>query len=218
MDLANADHRVLAAVAIHPNDAPALAASGELQHQFDELSVLAADPRVAAVGETGLDFYRTGEDGRAAQFESFEAHIAIAKHRGRALQIHDRDAHDAVVETLLRVGAPEQTVFHCFSGDAELARICNEQGWKMSFAGPVTFTNAPQLREALQVADPSLVLVETDSPFLTPAPFRGRPNAPYMLPVTVRFMAGLLGRELDEWCAQLTANTHATYGSWDDRA
>lgn len=217
-DLAGSDPRVLAAVALHPNEAPRLAAEGELTTHLSELSRLAVLPRVRAVGETGLDFFRTGEDGRAAQIESFEAHIDIAKENGLALQIHDRDAHAAVVETLLRVGAPERTVFHCFSGDAALAHICNEHGWFMSFSGTVTFKNAPQLREALRTARPELVLVETDAPFLTPAPFRGRPNAPYLMPHTVRCVADTWERELDVTCEGLARNTERVYGSWSDDA
>lgn len=214
--LAATDPRVLAAVALHPNEAPKLFAAGKLSEQLSEISRLAAQPRVRAVGETGLDFFRTGEDGRAAQLESFEAHIEIARQNECALQIHDRDAHAAVVETLKRVGAPERTVFHCFSGDAELARICADNGWYISFAGTMTFKNAPALREALTVADPSRVLVETDAPFLTPEPFRGRPNAPYMMPHTVRRMAEVLEEPLDELCARLAANTERVYGSWAD--
>ena len=213
--LAASDPRVLAAVALHPNEAPRLFAEGLLSAHLSEISRLAAQPRVRAVGETGLDFFRTGEDGREAQIESFETHIEIAKANGIALQIHDRDAHDEVVATLLRVGAPARTVFHCFSGDAKLARICNDHGWYMSFAGTMTFKNAPALREALAVAKPELVLAETDAPFLTPEPFRGRPNAPYLLPHTVRRMAETLELELDEMCARIAANTERVYGSWD---
>lgn len=133
---------MLAAVAIHPNEAPAYEEAGTLDDALAEIHELAGRPRVRAVGETGLDFFRTGEEGRAAQQRSFEEHIRIAKERGIALQIHDRDAHDEVVATLLRVGAPERTVFHCFSGDEDLARICAENGWYMSFSGTVTFKNA----------------------------------------------------------------------------
>ena len=213
--LAASDPRVLAAVALHPNEAPRLFAEGLLSSHLSEIARLAAKPRVRAVGETGLDFYRTGEDGRAAQIESFETHIEIAKANGIALQIHDRDAHDEVVATLLRVGAPERTVFHCFSGDARLARVCNEHGWYMSFSGTSTFKNAPALREALTVARPELVLAETDAPFLTPEPFRGRPNAPYLLPHTVRRMAETLDEPLDDVCARLAVNTERVYGAWD---
>ena len=213
--LAARDPRVLAAVALHPNEAPRLFAEGRLSEHLSEISRLAAQPRVRAVGETGLDFFRTGEDGRASQLESFEAHIEIAKQNGVALQIHDRDAHEAVVAALLRVGAPERTVFHCFSGDAALARTCAEHGWYLSFAGTMTFKNAPALREALAAADPSRILVETDAPFLTPEPYRGRPNAPYLMPHTVRRMAEVLDEPLDELCIRLAANTERVYGSWD---
>ncbi|KAM9862752.1 TatD family hydrolase [Leucobacter sp. BZR 635] len=209
------DARVLAAVALHPNEAPRLAAAGKLSEHLSEIARLATQPRVRAVGETGLDFFRTGEDGRDAQYESFETHIEIAKANSIALQIHDRDAHDEVVATLTRVGAPARTVFHCFSGDAALARICNERGWYMSFAGTMTFKNAPALREALEVARPELVLVETDAPFLTPEPFRGRPNAPYLLPHTVRRLAEVQGKSLEAVCEQLAANTERVYGTWE---
>ena len=208
--------RVLAAVAIHPNEAPAYAAAGRLGEAIDVIDELAAQPRVRAIGETGLDFFRTGEDGRPAQFESFEAHIALAKKHAIAMQIHDRDAHDAVLETLARVGAPDRTVFHCFSGDDAMARIAADRGYYLSFAGNVTFKNAQNLRDALAVTPRERILVETDAPFLTPIPHRGRPNAPYLVPVTVRFMAAELGVDLDEFCAQLAANTLAAYGSFAD--
>jgi TatD DNase family protein len=213
-DVVNRDPRLLGAVALHPNDAPLLAEAGTLEDALAEIEQLAAGPRIRALGETGLDYFRTGEDGRGGQLVSFRSHIDIAKRLDKALQIHDRDAHDDVVATLLADGAPDRVVLHCFSGDAELARICNENGWYMSFAGTVTFKNAANLREALLVADPALVLVETDAPFLTPHPHRGRPNASYVMPSTVRAMAELLDTGLDELCSRLTANTEAVYGSW----
>ncbi|KAF2414479.1 deoxyribonuclease [Microbacterium sp. B35-04] len=208
--------RVLAAVAIHPNEAPAYAAAGRLDEAIAVIDELAAQPRVRAIGETGLDFFRTGEDGLPAQFESFEAHIGLAKKHGIAMQIHDRDAHDAVLETLARVGAPDRTVFHCFSGDDAMARIAAERGYYLSFAGNVTFKNAQNLRDALAVTPRERILVETDAPFLTPIPHRGRPNAPYLVPVTVRFMAAELGVDVDEFCAQVAANTLEAYGSFED--
>ena len=207
--------RVLAAVAIHPNEAPLYAAAGRLDEAIAAMDVLAAQPRVRAIGETGLDFFRTEPDGLPAQHESFEAHIALAKKHGVAMQIHDRDAHDAVLETLQRVGAPDRTVFHCFSGDADMARIAAERGYYLSFAGNITFKNAQNLRDALAVTPLERILVETDAPFLTPTPFRGRPNAPYLVPVTVRFMAAELGVDVDELSARIAANTVAVYGSFD---
>lgn len=208
--------RVLAAVAIHPNEAPVYAQQGMLDEAIAVIDELAAQPRVRAIGETGLDFFRTEGDGLPAQFESFEAHIALAKKHDLAMQIHDRDAHDAVLETLERVGAPERTVFHCFSGDDEMARVAADRGYWLSFAGNVTFKNAQNLRDALAVTPRERILVETDAPFLTPAPFRGRPNAPYLVPVTVRFLAEELGMPLDELCAQLAANTLEVYGAFED--
>ena len=169
--------------------------------------VVAALPQVKAVGETGLDFFRTETaDGHRRQEESFRAHIAIAKRTGTALVIHDRDAHDDVVRVLLDEGAPDRVVFHCFSGGPDLARTCAEHGWWMSFAGPVTFKANDDLRQAVQVAPTGLLLVETDAPFLTPMPYRGRPNAPYLVPLTVRSMAATKGLEVDELCAAIAAN------------
>ena len=212
---ASREPRMLAAVAIHPNEAPRYDEAGRLDEALAVIAELATRPRVRAIGETGLDFFRTPEEGRAAQFRSFEAHIEIAKSNGLALQIHDRDAHDDVIETLLRVGAPERTVFHCYSGDGAMARICADNGWYMSFAGTVTFKNAENLRDALEIAPRQLLLVETDAPFLTPTPLRGRPNAPYLLPHTLRFMASHLGTDVSMLAAQITSNTELVYGTWD---
>lgn len=214
-DAASTEPRMLAAVAIHPNEAPMLDAAGTLDDGLAQIAELARRPRVRCIGETGLDYYRTEEDGRGAQIRSFEAHIEIAKQNDLALQIHDRDAHDDVVATLKRVGAPERTVFHCFSGDTELAEICTENGWYMSFAGTATFKNAKNLRRALDVAPRALVLVETDAPFLTPMPYRGRPNASYLLPHTVRFIADHLDTDVTMLAAQILSNTEYVYGRWD---
>ena len=175
---------------------------GELEDALAEIEELAAHPRIRAIGETGLDFFRTEGEGLAHQRYSFRRHIDIAKRLDLTLQIHDRDAHSDVVQVLREEGTPERVVFHCFSGDEDLARICNSEGWFMSFAGTLTFKNATNLRAALAVADPELVLVETDSPFLTPHPHRGRPNASYMVPYTVRAMAELTGTDLAELCSQ----------------
>lgn len=216
VDAAASDPRVLAAVAIHPNDAPGYAADGQLEEALAVIDELAAHPRTRAIGETGLDFFRTGPEGRPAQFASFEAHIALAKKHGLAMQIHDRDAHEAVLSTLVRVGAPEKTVFHCFSGDEAMARVCADAGYYLSFAGNVTFKNAQNLRDALALTPLDRILVETDAPFLTPVPLRGRPNAPYLVPITVRFLAAELGIDVDELCAQLAANTVEVYGGFAD--
>jgi TatD DNase family protein len=214
-EMAAREPRMLAAVAIHPNDAPELEAAGTLDDALAEIDELAARPRVRAVGETGLDYFRTDEAGRPGQLRSFEAHIDIAKRHGLALQIHDRDAHDDVIATLLRVGAPERTVFHCFSGDAAMARVCADHGWYLSFAGTVTFKNAANLREALSVVPRSRILIETDSPYLTPTPHRGQTNASYLIPTTLRFMAEHLGTPDALLAAQIASNTEDVYGSWE---
>ncbi|NYF13157.1 TatD DNase family protein [Pseudoclavibacter sp. JAI123] len=214
--IAATNERVLAAVALHPNVVPELAAAGTLDEAIAEIDRLAAEPRVRAIGETGLDYFRTPEKAdQLLQVGAFERHIELAKRHGIAMQIHDRDAHDDVISTLKRVGAPERTVFHCFSGDADMARIAADEGWYLSFAGTVTFKNAATLREALTVTPLDRILVETDAPFLTPVPFRGRPNAPYLIPVTLRAMAEHLDVSVDELSAQISANTEAVYDSWD---
>ena len=206
--------QVLAAVAIHPNEAPTYEAAGGLDEAIAAIDELAAHPRVRAIGETGLDFFRTDAEGQPAQYRSFDAHIALAKKHGIAMQIHDRDAHDEVLRVLESVGAPEKTVFHCFSGDAEMARIAADRGYYLSFAGNITFKNAQNLRDALAVTPTERILVETDAPFLTPVPHRGRPNAPYLVPITLRFMAAELGVSVDELAAQVAANTLEVYGTF----
>ncbi len=215
-EIASREPRILAAVAIHPNEAPALVASGEFDEAIAQIEQLAATPRVVAVGETGLDYFRTEEGGRDAQQHSFIEHIRLAKKYNLALQIHDRDAHDDVVKILLQEGAPDRTVFHCYSGDEELADILNRHGWYASFAGTVTFSNAKGIKRALARMDQSRILVETDTPFLTPSPFRGQPNSPYTIPYIVRDMADQLNMDLPLLCSQLTSNTHDVYGQWDD--
>ncbi|MGW8064644.1 TatD family hydrolase [Streptomyces ziwulingensis] len=220
---------VHATVALHPNEAPrivngdpgggrpgqeARAPGGDaaLDDALAEIDRLAALPQVKGVGETGLDHFRTGPEGKEAQERSFRAHIEIAKRHGKALVIHDRDAHTDVLRVLEEEGAPERTVFHCYSGDAEMAGICARAGYYMSFAGNVTFKNAQRLRDALAAAPQELVLVETDAPFLTPAPYRGRPNAPYLVPVTVRAMAEVRGVAEDTLAKALAANTARAFG------
>ncbi|WP_245595447.1 TatD family hydrolase [Glycomyces tenuis] len=209
--LAEADGRVLAAVALHPNEAPLLADLDGALAAVDELASL---PRVAALGETGLDYYRTDETGRAAQQASFRAHIEIAKRRGKALVIHDRDAHADVLSILDEEGAPDRVVMHCFSGDAALAAECARRGFHMSFAGNVTFKNAESLRGAAGAAPAELVLVETDAPFMAPVPVRGHRNHPALANYTARFLAEHLGRDLEQWCERLAQNTRDAFGDW----
>ncbi|WP_328657794.1 TatD family hydrolase [Streptomyces sp. NBC_00334] len=227
-ETAAAYEAVHATVALHPNEAPRIVhgdpdgwsrqgvrqpgGDAALDDALAEIDRLAALPQVKGVGETGLDHFRTGPEGMAAQERSFRAHIEIAKRHGKTLVIHDREAHADVLRVLKEEGAPERTVFHCYSGDAEMAEICAGAGYYMSFAGNVTFKNAQNLRDALAVAPPELVLVETDAPFLTPAPHRGRPNAPYLVPVTVRAMADVRGVDEDTLASALAANTARAFG------
>ncbi|WP_338683720.1 TatD family hydrolase [Streptomyces acidiscabies] len=222
-ETAQAYDAVHAAVALHPNEAPRIVhgdpdgwsrqgarrpgGQAALDEALAEIDRLAALPHVKGVGETGLDYFRTGPEGKESQEASFRAHIEIAKRHGKTLVIHDRDAHDDVLRVLKEEGAPERTVFHCYSGDAEMARICARAGYFMSFAGNVTFKNAQNLRDAVSVSPLDLLLVETDAPFLTPAPYRGRPNAPYLIPVTVRAMAEVRGVDEDTLAEALGANT-----------
>jgi TatD DNase family protein len=213
--LAGERPEIVAGVALHPNEAPRLAAQGRLEEALAEIEQLAAgSDRVRAVGETGLDHFRTGEDGRAAQEESFRRHIDLARRLDKTLVIHDRDAHDDVLRVLDDEGAPDRWVMHCFSGDAEFARACLDRGAHLSFAGTVTFKNAEPLRDALRTAPQDRILVETDAPFLTPAPHRGRPNASYLVPLTMRLMAQVRGEDLEELCAAVDANTSAAFGTW----
>lgn len=213
-DLAARHDAVLATVALHPNEAPGLAARGELDEALRAIEALAAQPRVRGLGETGLDTFRTGEDGRAAQEASFRAHIAIAKRYAKPLMIHDRDAHDAVLRVLDEEGAPETVVLHCFSGDASFAAECVRRGYLLSFSGTVTFGNAAGLREAAAVTPPENLLIETDAPFLTPVPYRGRPNGSYLIPTTMRALAEVTGTDLDTLCATISANAERAFGRW----
>ncbi|QWC84203.1 TatD family hydrolase [Nocardioidaceae bacterium] len=204
---------LVAGVALHPNEAPLLAARGELDAAVEEIERLAvSSPRVRAVGETGLDYFRTDEDGRPAQHESFRRHIDMAKRLDRTLVIHDRDAHDDVLRILDDEGAPDRWVMHCFSGDVEFAQACLDRGAYLSFAGTVTFKNAHGVREALAAAPQDRILVETDAPYLTPTPHRGRPNASYLVPLTVRSMAEQRGEDLGGLCAALETTTYAAFG------
>ncbi len=209
--------QLLGGVAVHPNEAPRLAARGELDAALAEVEALAAHPRIRVVGETGMDAYRsdlTDPAGLRAQREAFAWHVDLAKRLGRTLQIHDRDAHELVLDVLEAEGAPERTVFHCFSGDAALARRCADRGWYLSFAGTVTFKNAHGLREALAAVPLEQVQVETDAPYLTPVPHRGRPNASHLLPHTVRAVAAVVGRDAPVVADVLTATAARLYGSW----
>jgi TatD DNase family protein len=201
---------LVAGVALHPNEAPRLP---DLDAALAEIEVLAqAHDKVRAVGETGLDTFRTGDEGRAVQEESFRRHIDLAKRLDKTLVIHDRDAHDDVLQVVEEEGPPARWVMHCFSGDALFARACLDRGAHLSFAGTVTFKNAEPLREALRIAPLDRILVETDAPYLTPMPHRGRTNASYLIPLTVRAIAEVRGDDLATLCAALDVNTETAFG------
>lgn len=213
-NLAAREPTVAAAVAIHPNDAARL--GDDLEDHLGQLGDLLSLPGVVAVGETGLDYYRTrAPEARARQEVSFRHHIGWAKQHNKTLVIHDRDAHADILHVLDDEGAPERVVMHCFSGDAAFAKECVTRGFHLSFPGVVTFGTAESLRQAALSTPMERILVETDAPYLTPKPQRGKANAPYLLPHTVRFLADLLGAELAEFCDLIVANTVAAYG-WPD--
>jgi TatD DNase family protein len=213
VEAATTHDALVAGVALHPNEAPPLDDQGLLEEALAEIETLAVSTdRVRAVGETGLDYFRTGEDGRPAQQLSFRRHIDLAKRLGRTLVVHDRDAHADVLRILDEEGVPERFVMHCFSGDAAFARGCLDRGGWLSFAGTVTFKNAEPLREALRVVPLDRVLVETDAPYLAPTPHRGRPNASYLVPLTLRAMAEVRAEDLGTLCAAVDANTDEAFG------
>ena len=205
------DGQVLAAVALHPNEAPVVE---DLEADWAIIESLAQQPRVRAIGETGLDYFRTPPELRGRQQESFKWHIELAKRTKKALVIHDRDSHDDVLSVLAEVGAPEKTVFHCFSGDVEMAKKCIERGYVLSFAGTVTFKNAPQLREALAITPIDQILVETDAPFLAPMPHRGALNSPAQIATIVRAMATERNADLAEFATALSRNAERIFGSF----
>lgn len=203
--------RVLAAVALHPNEAPVVE---DLEHDWSIIAKLAEHPRVRAIGETGLDYFRTPPELRKRQQESFKWHIELAKKHNKALVIHDRDSHEDVLSVLLEVGAPEKTIFHCYSGDLAMAKICVDRGYILSFAGTLTFKNAPELREAVKIVPADQLLVETDSPFLAPTPHRGALNTPAQISNIVRAMADERNVSDAELAATLSNNAERIFGSF----
>jgi TatD DNase family protein len=212
VDMANAfPGRVLAAVALHPNEAPVVE---DLEADWAIIEKLAQEPRVRAIGETGLDYFRTPPELRKRQQDSFKWHIDLAKRTNKALVIHDRDSHEDVLSVLLEVGAPEKTVFHCFSGDVEMAKTCIERGYILSFAGTMTFKNAPALREAVKLVPHDQLLVETDSPFLAPMPHRGALNTPAQIANIVRAMAAERNEDVAELATALSDNAERIFGSF----
>jgi TatD DNase family protein len=214
MDAIEAHDELVGGIALHPNEVPRLAAAGRLDEASAEVERCAAHDRVRVIGETGLDYFRTGPEGAPAQQDAFRWHIDLAKRLGKALQIHDRDAHADVLRILEEEGAPEHTVLHCFSGDLTMARECVERGYYLSFAGTVTFKNARGLRDALTAIPLDRVLVETDAPYLAPAPHRGATNASFLVPVTIRAMAAVLNLDVPALCRAVSDNSERVYGPW----
>ncbi len=203
--------QVLAAVALHPNEAPVVE---DLEKDLQIIEELAANPRVRAIGETGLDFFRTPENLRDRQKYSFARHIKMAKEHKKALVIHDRDSHRAVLDLLIQEGAPANTIFHCYSGDAQMAKECIANKYILSFAGTVTFKNAPELREAVVLVPIEQLLVETDSPFLAPMPNRGALNTPAQIPNTLRVIADLRNESVDYLAGAISENAERIFGKF----
>lgn len=231
LQLARTWKQVKVALAIHPNEAAlhggffeaspdgyehvAEAHHIPLTEALERLADDLGNPEVVAVGETGLDYFRTADPGREAQKESFRAHLELARQFGLPVQIHDRDAHEDTVRLLKESASPEQLiVFHCFSGDSALAAELAENGWFASFAGPLTYPANDELRQAFSAMPAELVLVETDAPYLTPVPYRGCPNGSYVMTHTVRFMSELWGKSLETTIEILNRNTDQVYGAW----
>jgi TatD DNase family protein len=214
MDAIERHTELVGAIALHPNEVPRLATTGRLEEAYAEVEASAKHDRVRAIGETGLDYFRTGPDGVAAQQDGFRWHVDLAKRLGKAVQIHDRDAHGDVLRVLDEEGAPEHTVLHCFSGDLAMARECVERGYYLSFAGTVTFKNARSLRDALTATPLDQLLVETDAPYLTPSPHRGATNASFLVPLTIRAMAGVLNVDVPTLCRAVSDNSERVYGRW----
>ena len=214
MDAIDAHDELVGGIALHPNEVPRLAADGRLEEAYAEVERCAAHDRIRVIGETGLDYFRTGPEGVPVQQDGFRWHIDLAKRLGKALQIHDRDAHADVLRILEEEGAPEHTVLHCFSGDLTMARECVDRGYYLSFAGTVTFKNARGLRDALTAIPLDRILVETDAPYLAPAPHRGATNASFLVPVTVRAMAAVLNIDVPALCRAVSENSERVYGPW----
>jgi len=217
VDFAATHPQVAAGIALHPNDAARTFdryGQQAFDDAWDQIEQLAEHPAVSAIGETGLDYYRTGPKLHAIQADSFQRHIELAKKYDKTLVIHDRDAHDDVISVLRATGAPDRVVFHCFSGDVAMARTCAAEGWYMSFAGVVTYKNAQVLREALAIAPEELILVETDAPYLTPVPNRGKANASELMPDTVRAIAEVRGVDEAHMCDVLWGNAERAFLAW----
>lgn len=203
--------QVLAAVALHPNEAPVV---DDLEKDLKVIDELASHPRVRAIGETGLDFFRTAVELRDKQSYSFKRHIKMAKAHNKALVIHDRDSHQAVLDILSQEGAPDNTIFHCFSGDLKMAKECVANNYILSFAGTITFKNAPELRAAAAIVPINQLLVETDSPFLAPMPNRGSLNTPAQIPNTLRVLADVRGESVDYLAGAISENAERIFGKF----
>jgi TatD DNase family protein len=214
MDAIERHPELVGGIALHPNEVPRLAAAGTLTAAYELVERYAAHERIRVIGETGLDYYRTGPEGAPVQQDGFRWHLDLAKRLGKPVQIHDRDAHRDILRILDEEGAPEHTVLHCFSGDLAMARECVDRGYYLSFAGTVTFKNARDLRDALTATPLDQVLVETDAPYLAPSPHRGATNASFLVPVTLRAMAGVLNIDVPTLCRAVSENSERVYGSW----
>ncbi len=202
---ANEYEEVVAIVGRHPNEA-----EGFRGHDIDPIDRAATDPRVRAIGETGLDYYRDYAP-RDDQMCAFEAHVDLAKSRGLALVIHTRAAEDDTFGVLRERADGVTVIMHCFSVPDKLDE-CVERGWLCSFAGNVTYPKATDLQAAARDVPDDLLLVETDSPYLSPQPVRGKPNEPANVVRTAEYVAQLRGVPYVELEATVERNAARVFG------
>jgi TatD DNase family protein len=201
IDIAAAHDGIFASAGLHPHEAI---------HGVDTIIDFLDDPNVIAVGEAGLDYFYEHSP-RTEQRNAFAAQIQLAHQRGLPLIIHCRDAWDDTFDVLAAEGAPERTIFHCFTGGPDEGRRCLDLGAYLSFSGIVTFKTATDLQAAATACPTDRLLIETDSPYLAPNPHRGRPNSPALIVHVAQFLAALRGVGLDSFCAGTIDATRAAF-------
>lgn len=213
--------RALEAAHLHPAVWAACAIHPTLAHTLDDaararLTEMSEDPRCVAIGETGLDTYWIGKDEDTpeldVQEEAFRWHIDLSVKSGKALMIHNREADDDLMRVLADAPQPEAVILHCFSSPLDVAKEALDRGYVLSFAGNSTFKRNEELREAARIAPADQILVETDAPYMTPEPFRGRRNEPSYVGYTARVLAEVRGQSEQEFAEMVTENARRVYG------